>query len=97
MASNDSNELKKRFDVFLREARFEDKPYRLLGRPQNTGKLVSMLFAYPEQVSDKDGFIAAVVQALKAYGLDAGEPTRQKTGLRVQARLLPITSDETQA
>ena len=98
MASNnqsDTNELKKRFDVFHREARFQEKPYRVLGGAQITGKLVSVLIAYPESVGDKAAFVEGVVNTLKAYGLDASEPVRQKNSVRIQARLLAVGIDET--
>lgn len=93
MASNnqsETNELKKRFDIFHREARFQEKPFRLLGRPQITNKLVSVLVAYPEfeNAEDKAAFVEAVGKALKEYGLDPAEPARQKSGVRIQARLL---------
>ena len=92
--ASDSNELKKRFDAFHREARFQEKPYRLLGGAQITGKLVSVLIAYPEQVDNKAGFVEGMVNTLKAYGLDASEPVRQKSGVRIQARLLAVGTDE---
>ncbi|MCA0454317.1 MAG: hypothetical protein LCI00_10120 [Chloroflexi bacterium] len=92
--ASDSSELKKRFDAFHREARFNEKAYRLLGKPQITDRLVSALFSYPEDVGDKNAFIEGVVSTLKTYGLDAAEPARQKNGVRIQARLLAIESEE---
>ncbi|MEZ4668252.1 MAG: hypothetical protein R3E39_10085 [Anaerolineae bacterium] len=98
MASNNqnSNEMKRRFDIFHHEARFQDKPYRLLGKPQITNKHVSILFAFPD-VDGADGktaFIETVVNQLKEYGLEAETPVRQKTGVRIQARLLDVEADE---
>ena len=90
---NNTNELKNRFDTFHREARFQEKPFRLLGRPQITSKQMSVVFAYPD-ADDKSSFVDAVVQALKDYGLDAEEPVRQKSGVRIQARLLAVAADE---
>lgn len=92
--ASDSNELKKRFDVFHREARFEEKPFRLLGKPQITDKLISALFSYPEGVSDKAAYIEGIVATLKTYGLDAAEPARQKNGVRIQSRLLAVETEE---
>src|SRR3982751_3068748 len=92
--ASDSSELKKRFDAFHHEARFAEKPYRLLGGAQITDKLVSALVAYPPEVGDKAAFVEGVVNTLKTYGLDASEPTRQKNGIRVQARLLPVEKGE---
>jgi len=92
--ASDSNELKKRFDAFHHEARFAEKPYRLLGGAQITDKLVSAVVAYPADVGDKAAFVAGVVDALKAYGLEASDPVRQKNGIRVQARLLPMEKGE---
>ena len=97
MAVNNQGELKKRFDAFLHEARFQEKPYRLLGGAQVTDKLVSVMIAYPEDVGDKAAFVEGVVNTLKVYGLDASEPVRQKNGIRIQARLLPIVADEANA
>lgn len=98
MASNaqfETTEIKKRFDIFHREARFQEKPFRLLGKPQIINKQMSALFAYPEQATDKAGYVDAVVKTLREYGLDPAEPVRQKTGVRIQARLLTIEADET--
>ena len=95
--ASDSSELKKRFDVFHHEARFQEKPYRTLGGAQITDKLVSVMIAYPEDVGDKAAFVEGVVNTLKVYGLDASEPVRQKNGIRIQARLLPIVADEANA
>ena len=92
--ASDSNELKKRFDAFHHEARFAEKPYRLLGGAQITDKLVSAVVSYPAEVGDKAAFVAGVVDALKAYGLEASDPVRQKNGIRVQARLLPMEKGE---
>ncbi len=89
MASN-SMELKKRFDAFLREARFAEKPYRLLGGAQVTDKLVSVLVAYPAEGGDKAAFVDGLGTALKAYGLEADDPSRQKHGVRIQARLMAV-------
>jgi len=94
MAVNNQAELKKRFDAFHLEARFQEKPYRTLGAAQITDKIVSVLIAYPADVGNKDAFIEGVVNTLKTYGLDASEPTRQKNGIRIQAHLLPIEADE---
>ena len=93
MASSDMGELKKRFDAFHHEARFAEKPYRLLGGAQITDKLVSALVSYPVDVGDKAAFVEGVVNALKVYGLDASEPVRQKNGIRIQARLLPVEKE----
>ena len=92
--ASDSSELKKRFDAFHHEARFAEKPYRLLGGAQITDKLVSVLVAYPADVGDKAAFVEGVVNTLKTYGLDASDPVRQKNGIRVQARLLPVEKSE---
>lgn len=92
--ASDSGELKKRFDSFHREARFEEKAYRLLGRPQITDKLVSALFSYPDDVGDKNAFIDGIVTTLKTYGLDAAEPARQKNGVRIQSRILAVEAEE---
>lgn len=92
--ASDSGELKKRFDAFHREARFGEKAYRLLGKPQITDKLVSALFSYPDDVGDKNAFIDGVITALKTYGLDAAEPTRQKNGVRIQSRILAVEAEE---
>ncbi len=94
MAVNNQIELKKRFDAFHREARFQDKPYRTLGAAQVTDKLVSVLIAYPADVGDKAAFVEGVVNTLKTYGLDAADPTRQKNGIRIQARMLPVETAE---
>ena len=94
MAINNQIELKKRFDAFLHEARFQEKPYRLLGGAQVTDKLVSVLISYPADVGDKNAFVEGVVTTLKTYGLDAAEPTRQKNGIRIQARVLPVEAAE---
>ena|SRR5690349_9132585 len=94
MAANNQGELKKRFDAFHHEARFQEKPYRLLGGAQVTDKLVSVLIAYPAEVEDKAAFVEGVVNTLKTYGLDASEPTRQKNGIRIQARMLPVETTE---
>ena len=96
MASNnqsDTNEIKRRFDIFHREARFQEKPFRLLGRPQITNKQMSVVFAYPDS-GDKTSFTDEVAKALKEYGLDPAEPMRQKSGVRIQARLLAIEANE---
>ena len=92
--ASDMGELKKRFDAFHLESRFHEKPYRLLGRAQITDKLVSAVVSYPAEVGDKAAFVAGVVDALKVYGLEASEPVRQKNGIRVQARLLPVEKGE---
>lgn len=97
MAASNQSELKKRFDAFHHEARFQEKPYRLLGGAQVTDKLVSVLIAYPADVDDKAAFTESVVNTLKTYGLDASEPTRQKNGIRIQARLLPVEAAEAKA
>jgi len=94
MAANNQGELKKRFDAFHHEARFQEKPYRLLGGAQITDKLVSVLIAYPAEVEDKNAFVEGVVNTLKTYGLDASEPVRQKNGIRIQARMLPVETAE---
>ncbi len=94
MAVTNQVELKKRFDAFHREARFQERPYRTLGAAQVTDKLVSVLIAYPADVGDKNAFIEGVVNTLKTYGLDAAEPVRQKNGIRIQARILPIEATE---
>lgn len=99
MASNnqiDTTEIKKRFDIFHREARFQEKPFRLLGRPQIINKQMSALFAYPEfeNADDKASFVDGVVKTLKEYGLDPAEPVRQKSGVRIQARLLVAETSE---
>ena len=94
MAVNNQTELKKRFDAFHHEARFQEKPYRLLGGAQVTDKLVSVLIAYPADVGDKAAFVEGVVNTLKSYGLDASEPARQKNGIRIQARMLPVETGE---
>jgi len=94
MAANNQGELKKRFDAFHHEARFQEKPYRLLGGAQITDKLVSVLIAYPAEVEDKNAFVEGVVNTLKTYGLDASEPVRQKNGIRIQARMLPVETVE---
>jgi hypothetical protein len=94
MAASNQGELKKRFDAFHHEARFQEKPYRLLGGAQVTDKLVSVLIGYPAEVEDKNAFVEGVVNTLKTYGLDASEPTRQKNGIRIQARLLPVEATE---
>ncbi len=96
MAVNNQNELKKRFDAFLHEARFQEKPYRTLGGAQVTDKLVSVLIGYPADVGDKAVFVEGVVNTLKSYGLDAAEPVRQKNGIRIQARMLPVEAAETE-
>ena len=85
-----SDELKRRFDQFLRQSRYGEKPYRLLGKPQIGSNQVSALIAYPEFESeaDREGFAAVVGGHLREYGLDPAEPARQKSGLRVLARLL---------
>lgn len=87
---SENNELKKRFDNFYRTARYQSKPYRLLGRPQIANKHVSVLIAYPglENVDERASFAEAVGNQLKEYGLDLAETAQQKTGLRIQARLL---------
>ena len=90
MVSNnqiETNEVKRRFDIFHREARFQAKPFRLLGRPQITNKQLSVLIAYPEfeNAADKASFGDSVVTTLKEYGLDPAEPMRQKSGVRIQA------------
>ncbi len=89
---NENNELKKRFDNFHRQARYDSKPYRLLGRPQIANKHVSVLIGYPalENVSDRAGFANVVSSQLKEYGLEPAEIVQQKTGLRVQARILVV-------
>ncbi|MBA3867840.1 MAG: hypothetical protein H0X30_01655 [Anaerolineae bacterium] len=97
MASNNQGELKKRFDAFHHEARFAEKPYRLLGGAQITDKLVSALVAYPAEVGDKAAFVEGVLNTLKTYGLDASEPVRQKNGIRIQARLLPVEKEKEEA
>ena len=94
MAINNQIELKKRFDAFRLEARFQEKPYQMLGGAQVTDKLVSVLIAYPADVGDKSAFIEDVVKTLKVYGLDAAEPVRQKNGIRIQARILPVEATE---
>ena len=97
MASNKQNnmiELQKRFEAFQHEARFAEKPYRLLGKPQITDKLVSVLVGYPADADDKAAFVEGLVSALKAYGLDASDPVRQKSGIRIQAQLLPVEKGE---
>jgi hypothetical protein len=94
MAVSNQVELKKRFDAFHHEARFQEKPYRLLGGAQVTDKLASVLVAYPADVGDKAAFVEGVVNTLKTYGLDASEPTRQKNGIRIQARMLPVEASE---
>ena len=97
MASNKQNnmvELQKRFEAFQHEARFAEKPFRLLGKPQITDKLVSVLVSYPADVGDKAAFVEGVVSTLKAYGLDASDPVRQKNGIRIQAHLLPVEKAE---
>ena len=94
MATSNSGELKKRFDSFHLEARFQEKPYRLLGRPQITDKLVSVLVSYPADVGDKAAFVESVVNTLKTYGLDASDPVRQKNGIRIQAQLLTVEKPE---
>ncbi len=91
--ANNSMELKKRFDAFLREARFAEKPYRLLGGAQVTDKLVSVLVSYPAE-GDRGAFVAGMVETLKAFGLDASDPVRQKSGVRIQARLLAVEKAE---
>jgi hypothetical protein len=93
MAANkltENNELKKRFDTFHREARYQDKPYRMLGRPQVTNKQVSILIAYPafENAADKEAFPEIVGNQLKEYGLEPSEVVRQKSAVRILARLL---------
>src|SRR3954447_17625274 len=92
--ASDSKELKKRFHACHHEARFAEKPYRLLGGAQVTDKLVSALVAYPADVGDKAAFVEGVITALKMYGLEASDPVRQKNGIRVQARLLPVEKIE---
>ncbi len=94
MAASNQGELKKRFDAFHHEARFQEKPYRLLGGAQVTDKLVSVLIAYPADVGDKAAFVEGVLNSLKVYGLDAAEPVRQKNGIRIQARMLPVKAAE---
>ena len=99
MVSNtqiETTEIKKRFDIFHREARFQEKPFRLLGKPQIINKQMSALFAYPEGASgdDKTKYVEALVNTLKEYGLDPAEPVRQKTGVRIQARLLVVHADK---
>jgi hypothetical protein len=96
MASNKQAnmvELQKRFEAFQHEARFAEKPYRLLGKPQITDKLVSVLVAYPADVGDKTAFVESVVNTLKTYGLDTSDPVRQKNGIRIQAQLLAVEKD----
>ncbi|MCB9453999.1 MAG: hypothetical protein H6672_21405 [Anaerolineaceae bacterium] len=90
----DNNELKNRFDHFHHEARHEDKPYRLLGKPQVTKKQVNVLFAYPPD-ADKAAFAEMVSEQLKAYGLEPLKVTTQKLAVRVLAGLL-VTPSETE-
>lgn len=97
MAVNNQVELKKRFDAFHREARFQEKPYRTLGAAQVTDKTVNVLIAYPADVGDKNAFVEGVINTLKTYGLDAAEPVRQKNGIRIQARILPVEAAEAAA
>jgi hypothetical protein len=94
-----SNELKNRFDNFHREARYEGKPYRMLGRPQIANKHINVLIAYPaqENTGDRAAFAEAVTKQLKEYGLDPDQPTLQKTGVRIQARLLVIEAPSTES
>lgn len=99
MAANDNsdnNELKKRFDTFLHETRYQEKPYRLLGKPQIANRQLSVLIGYPTlETGGKPAFAELVSGQLREYGLEAAEPAHQKAGMRVQARLLvPETSEE---
>lgn len=89
----ESNELKNRFDHFYREARYEAKPYRLLGKPQIINKQVNVLVAYPAD-TNKAAFAETVSNDLKAYGLDAVKMTPQKLAVRVQARLLVVEQEK---
>jgi hypothetical protein len=94
---SENNELKKRFDHFYREARYQSKPHRMLGRPQISNKQVSILIAYPafDNVEDKAGFAETVSNQLKEYGLVPAEVVHQKSALRILARLLvPAPSKE---
>jgi hypothetical protein len=95
---NENNELKKRFDNFHRQARYDSKPYRLLGRPQIANRHVSVLIGYPslENVSDRAGFAEIVSNQLKEYGLESAEIIQQKSGLRVQARILVVPAATTE-
>ena len=101
MASNsqiETTEIKKRFDIFHREARFQEKPLRLLGKPQIINKQMSALFAYPEAAigDDKTKYAEALVTTLKEYGLDPADPVRQKTGVRIHARLLTVEAEKSE-
>lgn len=91
----ENSELKNRFDHFHREARYQSQPYRLLGKPQVTGKQVSVLIAYPadEKGSDKAVFAETVGNELKTYGLDPVKVVVQKSAVRIQVRLLVAAPD----
>ncbi|MBZ0275160.1 MAG: hypothetical protein K8I60_03395 [Anaerolineae bacterium] len=88
----ESNELKNRFDHFHREARYEAKPYRLLGKAQIINKQVNILIAYPAD-TNRAAFTETVSNDLKAYGLDPVKMTPQKLAVRVQARLLVVEQE----
>lgn len=93
---DDTNELKKRFDNFHREARFQEKPFRLLGRAQIANNQVSALIAYPEfeKPGDMDSFPELVGGQMKEFGLEPAESVRQKGAVRVLARLLVPPAEE---
>jgi hypothetical protein len=91
----ESNDLKNRIENFHREAHYQEKPYRFLGKPQIINKQVSILIAYPadDEGLNKAAFAETVSSQLKEYGLDPAKVAVQKQAVRIQARLL-VTAPE---